>query len=65
MFCSNARAMKYLIDEDLANAVLTYLSHQPYRDVYELIRQMQTLPEVPEEPSEHPHTEPLSNPPNE
>ena len=33
----------FLIDEDLANAVIEYLSHRPYREVYELIPPMRNL----------------------
>ena len=36
---------RYLIDEDLANEILNYLSHQPYREVYQFVQQLQALPE--------------------
>jgi hypothetical protein len=38
-------AKKYLIDESLANSILEYLSHQPYREVYKLVLPLQGLRE--------------------
>ncbi len=37
----------FLIDEDLANAILEYLSHRPYREVYKVMAAMSELNEIP------------------
>lgn len=39
---------KYVISEILADAILSYLSYQPYREVYDLIRQIKEMSELPE-----------------
>ncbi len=43
----NLTAKLFLIEEDLANAILEYLSHQPYREVYKIISAMAELHEIP------------------
>lgn len=42
----------YQISEELADAILTYLAQQPYREVYQLIGRLQTLPETAEDSEE-------------
>ena len=58
-------AKMYLIDEDLANAILEYLSHKPYREVYGFMSPLQNL--ILAEPSliEYPTTEDFVSPPHQ
>lgn len=44
----NQRQMaKFLIDEEVANAILEYLSRQPYREVYKIMVALSELQELP------------------
>lgn len=40
--------VKYLIEQELANDILEYLSEQPYKNVAELIEGIRKLEKLPE-----------------
>ena len=44
---------QYLIDEDLANAILEYLAQQPYKEVYKFVPLLQHLDEAPTVPDQN------------